>query len=128
MNDSIAAERAACRYLAAVSLGAIAVVLGWFAYIDAPITDAVMLMVAVAVAAGTVAALAAIWAYAATLGGAAADGVVPARARRLRQAAVLALSAMLLIVAVAAVATLNVRGDDSGSGGTNSDDTASGSV
>lgn len=126
VNDSVAAERAAARYLAAVSLGAIAVLMGWFAYIDAPITDAVMLTVAIAVGAGVVAALAAIWAYAIALGASDAQGGVPAHLRRLRRVAMLALSAMVLLAAIAMVATLNVRGEDSG--GNNSSDEATDSV
>lgn len=119
MNDPIAAERAAARYIAGLALGVLAVALAWFAYIDAPITDQVMIWVACAVAAGLTAALAALWGYASTLRAPVdqAAAVVPRRVVRLRRLAMLALSALLLIMALAMVATLNVRGADSGADG-----------
>jgi hypothetical protein len=126
VNDSIAAERAAARYIAGLALAVLAVLLGWFAYIDAPITDGVMLLVACAVAAGVVAVLASLWGYAAALAatGADADSRLPPRVRRLRRVAMAAAAVMLVVAAVAMVATLNVRGDDSDSGG----DATTGSV
>jgi len=120
VNDPLAAERAAARYVTGLALGVLAVALGWFAYIDAPISDRVMSWVACAVAAGLVAALAGLWAYALTLPAPAA-AAVPRSVLRLRRLAMLALAVVLVLLAMAMVATLNVRGEGSGD---DADDTA----
>ncbi|MDE2306599.1 MAG: hypothetical protein KGL34_13645 [Gammaproteobacteria bacterium] len=127
MQDAIAAERAAARFLIVAALGVIAVVMAWFAYIDAPISDAVMLTVAVAIGAGVVATLTALVAYSAALDRGGPAGEAPGSCRRLRRVALLALATMVLLAAVAMVATLNVRGDDSDGGGS-TDQATTGSV
>ena len=122
VNDSLLAERAAARYVSGVALGVLAVTLGWFAYIDAPITDRVMRWVTFAVAAGVVAVLAGLWGYALTLlPGVATTAGVPRRIVRLRRLAMLALAMLVILMALGIVATLDVRGADSG---TEAEDTA----
>jgi uncharacterized membrane protein YidH (DUF202 family) len=115
VDESLAAERAAARYLTALALATMGVALGWFAYIDAPITDRVMLSIAVAVLAGVVAALSGLAAYALTLRPPAAGGTPEAAmrgARRLRRLAMWALASLVVVMALAVVATLNVKGAD----------------
>jgi hypothetical protein len=82
----------------------------WFAYVDAPITDAAMLLFAGAVIAAFLAVCAAV--AAGEAGGEGAPGARWTRASRL-----LFLLALGLMLAAATV-TLNLRGTDSGEDGT----------
>ena len=112
MNEAWAVQRAVARFATVLALGVMAVALAWFAYIDAPISDRVMLWVACAVAAGTVAALAGLWALLLTLGAAPAEApAAQRRVRRLLRLALAALAMQVLVTAIASVATLNVRGE-----------------
>lgn len=121
MDESLAAERAAARFLTGLALATMGVTLGWFAYIDAPITDRVMFAIAAAVLAGVVAALSGLAAYALTLRLVAAAGGAPEAAlrgaRRLRRLAMWALASLVVVMAVAVVATLNVKGAEDTSAG-----------
>ena len=86
------------------------------AYIDAPISDRMMLWIACAVAAGVVAVLAGLWVYALTLRMQAAEAdAAPRRVLRLRRLSMLALAVLVLMMAMAMVATLNLKGAASGS-------------
>ena len=112
----MAVERAAARYVAGLALGILAVSLAWFAYIDAPISDRVMLWIACAVAAGVIAALAGLWDFALTLRASVGETIaVPRRVLRLRWLSMLALAVLVVIMAMAMVATLNLKGAASGS-------------
>jgi hypothetical protein len=113
VSDAWAAERAAARFVSALALGVMGAGLAWFAYVDAPISDRVMLSIACAVAAGSVATLVGLWALAITLGTAPADSTaMQRRVRRLLRLALAALAALVLLLAVASVITLNLRGSD----------------
>jgi hypothetical protein len=112
--------RAFARLVAMVALLLGAVALAWFGWIDAPITDGAMVLVAVGLLFAVLAAGAALLsleaglAADATASSGAASGGASARWRRLALALLLA---ALLVLAVAAVVTLNLRGsgaDDAG--------------
>jgi hypothetical protein len=139
----LAAERAGARFIAGLALVAFAAALVWFAWVDAPITDAAMDCIAVAGLACAIATVAALLGFSLTLQGpvapaaavttdagtdaALAPGIAAApadmaavkRARRiarLRRVAVLALAAQLVLLIFACTVTLNLRGtgdDDS---------------
>lgn len=112
MGEAWVVERAMARFVAAVALAVAGAALAWFAYVDAPITDRVMLWIAFAVAAGTVAVLAGLVALALTLGAAPAEApAAQRRARRLLRLALAALAVQVLLLAMASVVTLNVRGE-----------------
>jgi hypothetical protein len=101
--------RSLARLVAVIALLLGAVALAWFGWIDAPITDGAMVLVAVGLLFAVLAAGAALLALEAGVAGGA-----PARWRRLALALLLA---ALVVLAVAAVVTLNLRGsgaDDTG--------------
>lgn len=105
------AARAAAASIAATGLAAGGGVLAWFAYIDAPITDGAMVLVALGVLSAVLAAAAALWARELLLGPAAGEGPVPlARATLLRRIALCLMLLALLVLATATLATLNLRG------------------
>ena len=120
MDDPLSPQRAVARYLASLALAVVGAALAWFAYIDAPISDAVMLWVALGVALGVVAALAGLAALAVSFGTAATAGppgeTLQRRLARLRRIALLALAVALLVLGAAALATLNLRGTGTDSG------------
>ena len=98
------ASRSLARLLAKLSLAAAALALGWFNWVDAPITDGAMLLVA----AGELLLVAA--ASAALLSLEAAVAALPPRVQRWRRLALALLLSGLLLLVVAAVLTLNLRG------------------
>lgn len=105
------AARAAAASIAATGLAAGGGVLAWFAYVDAPITDGAMVLVALGVLFVVLAAAASLWARELLLGPAGGDGPVTlARATLLRRIALCLLLVALLALAVATLATLNLRG------------------
>jgi hypothetical protein len=140
LANYLAAERAGARYIASLALVAFAAALVWFAWVDAPITDAAMDCIAVAGLACAIATVAALLGFsltlqsgqvapapasAATTGAlsdaalapaiAAAPGDVAASQRvrriaRMRRVAVLALAAQLVLLIFACTVTLNLRG------------------
>jgi hypothetical protein len=115
-----AAARAAATSIASLGLAGTGGVLAWFAFIDAPISDGAMALVALGV-------LCSLWSRelllavpAADAGGSPAGQSLPpgrpapdalARATLLRRAALVLLLLALLLLALATLATLNLRGD-----------------
>jgi len=93
--------------LAGLTLALLGAGFAWFAYIDAPITDGVMLLFTAAVSCGFLSVSAAIIG-----GGAAMSGRMQSGARVLRAAALLFLISLALMLA-AATLTLNLRGTGS---------------
>jgi len=105
------AARGAATSIAGCSLGVAGGVLAWFAYIDAPITDGAMMLVALGVLGAVLATTAALWARELLLAPPEGDGAARlARSTLLRRIALGLLLAALLLLAVATVATLNLRG------------------
>jgi hypothetical protein len=98
--------------LAGLSLAVLGAGFAWFAYIDAPITDGVMLLFTAAVAAGFLSVCAAIIGGGVGLAGRAAFG-----ARAVRAALLLFLVALALMLA-AAMLTLNLKGTGTDEGET----------
>lgn len=111
MDEAWRVERAVARFAATLALATLGGGLAWFAYIDAPISDRVMLWVAFAAAAATVAVLAALGVLALTLAAAPAEATgAQRRSRRLLRLALAALAVLVVLLAMASVATLNLRG------------------
>lgn len=114
----MAAEaRAFARLVAMIALLLGAVALAWFGWIDAPITDGAMVLVAVGLLFAVLAAGAALLSLEAGLAGDAAGAASGGASARWRRLALALLLAALLVLAVAAVVTLNLRGsgaDDAG--------------
>jgi hypothetical protein len=117
----VAAARAAATSIASLGLAGAGGVLAWFAYIDAPITDAAMGLVALGVLGTLLAVALALWSRELLLAVPAADGSASpvlqslaratlVRATRLRRVALVLLLAALLLLAAATLATLNLRG------------------
>jgi hypothetical protein len=105
------AARAAAASIAASGLAVPGGVLAWFAYIDAPITDGAMALVALGVLCAVLAVAAALWARELLLGPASGESAAPlARATLLRRIALCLLLLSLLVLAAATLATLNLRG------------------
>ena len=88
---------------------------GWFAYIDAPITDAAMLVFCAGAFAGLLSVIAALASNATR---------TPTRGARLRWAALLSFIAALTLMLIAATATLNLKGTGTDDQGTQSASTA----
>jgi hypothetical protein len=113
VNEAWTTERAVARYAGALALGIMGVALGWFAYVDAPISDRVMLWIAGAIGAGSLATLAGLGVLALTLRAPAESAGAQRRVHRLLRLALLALAALVLLMAMAMVVTLNLRGTGS---------------
>jgi hypothetical protein len=110
-----AAARALARLVALLALWLVAVSLAWFGWVDAPITDGAMLLVAVGLLCAVLAAAAGLLSLEASLGASVSstDGLAPQRpaaAARWRRLGLGLLLAGLLVLVVAAVLTLNLRG------------------
>ena len=111
------AARAAAASIACTGLAVAGGVLAWFAYIDAPITDGAMALVALGMLGAVLAVAAALWARELVLAPPAGDGSVPlARSTLLRRIALGLLLASLLLFAAATLATLNLRGSGDAAG------------
>ena len=93
--------RAAARALVRWNLGALAGGFAWFAYIDAPITDAAMWLFAAAVLVALLSLIAAL------VGG---EAVAPVRRARARRVALLLFVAALTLLLATATLTLNLKG------------------
>ena len=105
------AARAAATSIAASSLALAGGALGWFAYVDAPITDGAMGLVVLGVLCAVLAVASALWARELLLAPVNGDGAVPlARAALLRRIALGLLLAALVLLAGATLLTLNLRG------------------
>lgn len=94
----------AARSLVNWNLAVLGAGFGWFAYIDAPITDAAMWLFAAAV-------LVLLSSLVAALAG--AEVLAPARRARARRLAVLLFMAGLTVLLASATATLNLKGTGS---------------
>jgi hypothetical protein len=106
-----AAALAACTSIGSLGLASAGGVLAWFAYVDAPITDAAMGLVALGVLGALLAVAAALWARELLLAPAAGDAVARlARSTLLRRIALGLLLLALLLLAAGTLATLNLRG------------------
>ena len=105
-----AAAHALARFIAVVALLVAGVVLAWFGWIDAPISDGAMVLVAAGLLLAVLAAGAALLSLEAGVAADAAAGATGGAWRRWRRLALAFLLAALLVLAVAAVVTLNLRG------------------
>jgi len=113
-----AGARAAATSIASLGLAGAGGVLAWFAYIDAPISDAAMGLVALGVLCTLLAVALALWSRELLLAVPPADGGAPPALARatlvhatlLRRVALVLLLAALLLLAAATLATLNLRG------------------
>ena len=126
----VAGARAAATSIASLGLAGAGGVLAWFAYIDAPISDAAMGLVALGVLCTLLAVALALWSRELLLAVPPDDSAPPAppalasatrvhaslvratlvRATLLRRVALVLLLAALLLLAAATLATLNLRG------------------
>jgi len=114
----VAGARAAATSIASLGLAGAGGVLAWFAYIDAPISDAAMGLVALGVLCTLLAVALALWSRELLLAVPPADGGSPPALARatlvhatlLRRVALVLLLAALLLLAAATLATLNLRG------------------
>jgi type IV secretory pathway VirB2 component (pilin) len=99
--DALREARRAARWLAQLDLALLAAGFAWFAYIDAPISDGAMWLIAGSVAAGLAAVAAALMGWETAAG---------ASGTRWRRAAQLLFLAALALMLAAATATLNLKG------------------
>ena len=122
----VAGARAAATSIASLGLAGAGGVLAWFAYIDAPISDAAMGLVALGVLCTLLAVALALWSRELLLAVPPSDDSAPpappalaraplvratmVRATLLRRVALVLLLAALLLLAAATLATLNLRG------------------
>lgn len=99
--------RSAARRLAQWNLATLGAGFAWFAYIDAPITDGAMWLIAAAAAIGLLSLIAAL---------VSAEAFSPPYLVRTRRAALLLFAATMALLLTAATVTLNLKGtgaDDS---------------
>lgn len=94
----------AARWLARSNLALLAAGFAWFAYIDAPITDAAMWLFAAAVLAGLLSVVAAL---------VSGEVASPVAGTRWRRATLLLFMAALALMLTAATVTLNLKGTGS---------------
>jgi hypothetical protein len=115
------AARQAARTLVWLAAGLLALAFTWFAYVDAPLVEAAMLLFAAGTASAAVAIMAALYSIEATLQQSPANPTAPPprRGAHSRRLALLCLALALLLLLGSATLTLGLQGQ----GGDQQDDT-----
>jgi hypothetical protein len=99
--DPVQEARRAARWLTQLDLALLAAGFAWFAYIDAPITDGAMWLIAISVAAALASVAAALIGF---------EAAASPSGPRWRRAAQLLFFAALALMLAGATATLNLKG------------------